>query len=59
MLVPVRTYVGLLTEAPSGVEMTATQMPRRAFLAGGLALLLAAPPAGAGRAAVTVYKEPT
>ena len=39
--------------------MPITQMPRRVFLAGGLVLLLAAPPARAGKAAVTVYKEPT
>ena len=39
--------------------MYAGSMHRRAFLAGGLGLLLAAPPAGAGKAAVTVYKEPT
>ena len=37
----------------------AGRMHRRVFLAGGLGLLLAAPPAGAGKAAVTVYKEPT
>ena len=46
--------------ASCGPEMMyAGPMHRRAFLAGGLVLLLAAPPAGAGKVAVTVYKEPT
>ena len=39
--------------------MYAGFMHRRAFLAGGLGFLLAAPAAGAGKAVVTVYKEPT
>ncbi len=39
--------------------MSAIQIPRRAFLAGGLICLLGTPAAAAGKPVVTVYKEPT
>ncbi len=39
--------------------MSATKIPRRAFLAGGLICLLGAPALAAGKPTVTVYKEPT
>ncbi|HET8576017.1 MAG TPA: hypothetical protein VFO18_02870 [Methylomirabilota bacterium] len=42
--------------------MSATPIPRRAILAGGLAMALGAVPAvgrAAGKPLVTVYKEPT